>query len=217
MRPTPEVRGAISSKIQGHHRPIDASKLVNWITLPEKVDEIPPFHDSHLHRERADAQPPYRSMDYSTPLSGRCVRYLTLLEPSAQTGVRGLIGRQGARGLAMGPAAGGGFVAERLRGPPTRSMSAVIALAFVPSPMIRRWNRRGRMDRAAAELLAPRGRLPRTSARLHSNTSLTRASRVDGTSRPSIFAVLRLIVNSNLLGSWTGRSAGFAPRKMRST
>jgi hypothetical protein len=106
MRPTPEVRGAISSKIQGHHRPIAASKLVNWVTLPEKVDEIPPFHESHLPRERADALPPYRSMDYSTPLSGRCVSYLTLLEASAQPGDLGLIGRHGARGLAMGPVAG---------------------------------------------------------------------------------------------------------------
>jgi hypothetical protein len=57
MRPTPKAGGAISSKIQGHHRPIDASKLVNRVTLPEKVDEIPPFHDSHLPREHADAPP----------------------------------------------------------------------------------------------------------------------------------------------------------------
>jgi hypothetical protein len=70
MRPTPEAGGAISSKIQGHHRPIDASKLVNPVTLPEKVDEIPPFHNSHLPRDHADALPPYQSMDYSIALSG---------------------------------------------------------------------------------------------------------------------------------------------------
>ena len=38
----------------------DASKLVKRVTLPEEVDEIPPFHDSHLSRERADALPPTR-------------------------------------------------------------------------------------------------------------------------------------------------------------
>jgi hypothetical protein len=32
-----------------------------------------------------------------------------------------------------------------------------------------------------------------------------------GTLRPSALAVLRLITNSNLVGCWTGRSAGLAP------
>lgn len=32
---------------------------------------------------------------------------------------------------------------------------------------------------------------------------------------PSVFAVLRLITNSNLVGCMTGRSAGFAPLRMR--
>src|SRR5262245_59685432 len=51
----------------------------------------------------------------------------------------------------------------------------------------------------------------------HSITSSARASSVGGTSRPSAFAVLRLITNSNLVGCWTGRSPGFSPLRMRST
>src|SRR5262249_21319535 len=53
--------------------------------------------------------------------------------------------------------------------------------------------------------------------RLHSITSSARASTVAGTSRPSAFAVLRLITNSYLVGACTGRSAGFSPLRMRST
>src|SRR5207253_5816411 len=54
-------------------------------------------------------------------------------------------------------------------------------------------------------------------ASLHSITSSARASSVGGTSMPSAFAVLRLIASSNLVGCWTGSSAGFSPRRMRST
>ena len=36
-------------------------------------------------------------------------------------------------------------------------------------------------------------------------------------SRPSAFAVLRLITNSYFVGACTGRSAGFSPLRMRST
>src|SRR5262249_40412354 len=51
----------------------------------------------------------------------------------------------------------------------------------------------------------------------HSITSSARASRVVGTSSPSVFAVLRLITNSYLVGACTGSSAGFSPLRMRST
>ena len=51
----------------------------------------------------------------------------------------------------------------------------------------------------------------------HSITSSARASNDGGTSMPSALAVLRLITNSNLVGAWTGSSAGFAPLRMRST
>src|SRR5262249_53015787 len=54
------------------------------------------------------------------------------------------------------------------------------------------------------------------AAGVHSITSSARASSVGGTSRPSAFAVLRLIASSNLLGVWTGSSFGFAPLRMRS-
>jgi hypothetical protein len=51
----------------------------------------------------------------------------------------------------------------------------------------------------------------------YSITSSARASSVGGTSRPSAFAVLRLITSSNLVGACTGRSVGFSPLRMRST
>ena len=53
--------------------------------------------------------------------------------------------------------------------------------------------------------------------RRHSITSSARASSVGGMSKPSAFAVLRLITNSYLVGACTGRSAGFSPLRMRST
>jgi hypothetical protein len=49
--------------------------------------------------------------------------------------------------------------------------------------------------------------------------SITLSARIKidcGNTMPSAFAVLRLMVNRNLTGSWTGISLGFAPRKMRS-
>src|SRR5262249_55983231 len=51
----------------------------------------------------------------------------------------------------------------------------------------------------------------------HSITSSARASSVGGTSRPSAFAVVRLMTRSNFVGCSTGRSAGFAPRRILST
>src|SRR5262249_14294656 len=51
----------------------------------------------------------------------------------------------------------------------------------------------------------------------HSITSLAVICITIGTVRPSAFAALRLIVNSYLSGSCTGRSAGFVPFNTRST
>src|SRR5262249_12469883 len=51
----------------------------------------------------------------------------------------------------------------------------------------------------------------------HAIRSSARASSVDGTSSPSALAVLRLITSSYLVGACTGRSAGFSPRRIRST
>src|SRR5215472_7097258 len=50
----------------------------------------------------------------------------------------------------------------------------------------------------------------------HSITSSARCWRNQGTSRPSAFAVLRLIVSVSLTGPWTGRSLGFVPLRIRS-
>src|SRR5262249_1811622 len=51
----------------------------------------------------------------------------------------------------------------------------------------------------------------------HSITSSAPCGRNQGTSRPSAFAVLRLMTNSNLVGLSIGRSCGFAPFKILST
>src|SRR5262249_40024568 len=49
----------------------------------------------------------------------------------------------------------------------------------------------------------------------HSITSSAVAMSVGGTARPSIRAVWALITSSNLVDCTTGRSAGFAPLRMR--
>src|SRR5262249_29726305 len=51
----------------------------------------------------------------------------------------------------------------------------------------------------------------------HSITSSAGASSVGGISRPSNFAVCRLITSSNLVARTTGKSVGFAPLRMRPT
>ena len=51
----------------------------------------------------------------------------------------------------------------------------------------------------------------------HSITSSARASSVGGTSRPSTFAVCRLMTSSYLVGCCTGKSLVLVPRRMRST
>src|SRR6516164_4727595 len=53
-------------------------------------------------------------------------------------------------------------------------------------------------------------------AAFHSITSSARASNDCGTSSPRALAVIRLMTKSNLVGCSTGRSAGFAPRKILS-
>src|SRR5262245_47764049 len=65
--------------------------------------------------------------------------------------------------------------------------------------------RRERPSRRAAE------QCDEVAAHNHSITSSARASSLSGTSRPSAFAVVRLITGSNLLDWMTGRSAGFSP------
>src|SRR6516164_4245866 len=48
----------------------------------------------------------------------------------------------------------------------------------------------------------------------HSMTSSARARIAGGTVRPSALAVLRLTTSSNVVGCWTGRSAGLAPLRI---
>src|SRR5262249_14165407 len=67
----------------------------------------------------------------------------------------------------------------------------------------------------------PRDRRPTEQrdevAPLHSITSSARASSMGGISRPSAFAVFRLMTSSNLVGACTGKSATLSPFRMRST
>src|SRR4029078_3869850 len=52
---------------------------------------------------------------------------------------------------------------------------------------------------------------------VYSITSSARASSAGGTDRSRLFAVLRLIASSYLVGACTGKSAGFSPLRIRST
>ena len=56
-----------------------------------------------------------------------------------------------------------------------------------------------------------------TNVKHYSITSSAKASNLSGMVSPSVFAVPRFITSSNLVGCSTGRSAGFAPSKMRMT
>ena len=63
--------------------------------------------------------------------------------------------------------------------------------------------------------LIPRGQHRPAAKSLHSITSSAVASSDGGTVRPSIRAVWALMTSSNLLACTTGKSAGFAPLRMR--
>src|SRR5450759_4508426 len=57
----------------------------------------------------------------------------------------------------------------------------------------------------------------RSKMYLYSITLSACESSVGGIVRPSVFAVLRLMTNSNLVGSSTGRSTGLVPLRILST
>src|SRR5262249_14161946 len=79
---------------------------------------------------------------------------------------------------------------------------------FTPHIPLRPRRERPRRCRPAAEQrdeLAP----------LHSITSSASASSLSGIWRPSVLAVLRLMINSSFVACWTGKSAGFSPLRMR--
>src|SRR5262249_43358112 len=67
----------------------------------------------------------------------------------------------------------------------------------------REWPR-GRAANKRDELAAP-----------HSITSAASARSESGTVRPSVLAVLRLMISSAFVACWTGRSAGFSPLRTR--
>src|SRR5262249_30873391 len=85
------------------------------------------------------------------------------------------------------------------------------------------WRRRTHTQYPRWSLLRARRERPRCRAAeqhdelatLHSITSSASASSVGGISRPSAFAVFRLMTNSNLVACITGRSAGFSPLRTR--
>src|SRR5262249_49925862 len=83
---------------------------------------------------------------------------------------------------------------------------------FTGTPRLLRPRRERPRRRRAAEQRDERAAL---HLRGHSITSSAMASTPGGIVRPSAFAVLRLITSSNLVGCTTGRSAGFAPLRMR--
>jgi len=73
----------------------------------------------------------------------------------------------------------------------------------------------GEGDRRSLVCHSEAGRVGR--ARAYSMSWSARPSTDGGIVSPSSFAVLRLITSSNLVGCWTGRSAGFAPLRILST
>ena len=89
---------------------------------------------------------------------------------------------------------------------PRRSPAAVTAIPPTPDSIAA-----SRGDRSG-----PLSDKARCSKAAYSITSLALACSVSGTVRPSPLAVFLLITSTNLLGNWTGRSAGLAPLKMRS-
>src|SRR5262249_31060133 len=81
-------------------------------------------------------------------------------------------------------------------------------------------------DHRQRRLLRPRRQRPRRCraadesyerATFHSITSSARPMRGSGNVTPSVFAVFRLTTNSTFVDCTTGRSAGFAPLRMRPT
>ena len=68
---------------------------------------------------------------------------------------------------------------------------------------------------SSCRLWAISGLTQRSKKDRYSMTSSAAISKPGGTVKPSAFAVLRLTTVSNFVGVCTGRSAGFAPRRMR--
>src|SRR5262249_41325336 len=101
----------------------------------------------------------------------------------------------------------------------------LICRGSIPHPMqslctlrdhCRQWPRNTRYQADATPYLGRTSTgwiAPAYGWRTHSIPSSARASKVGGTVGPSILAVWALMTISNLVGCWTGRSAGLAPLK----
>jgi hypothetical protein len=93
-------------------------------------------------------------------------------------------------------------------GSPFIISSPLIALRKMPHPEVPR----GARLEGRTPFFHPYGILaqPVGVSRRYSITSAVRARIDGGTVRPSASAVLRLTTRSNVVGCWTGRSAGFS-------
>src|SRR6516165_6879322 len=105
--------------------------------------------------------------------------------------------------------------------------------AGLSKPLAKCGERQIRSGRAAAEVADYRHRLllcaqtvtrrnraghqQQQLAAVHSMTSSARPRIAGGIVSPSALAVFRLTTSSNLVGCWTGRSAGLAPESIRPT
>jgi len=114
------------------------------------------------------------------------------------------------------------FASGDMRGPhhftqerPRVSVSALQSIAAVKTPKNQLWRTfRSRSIFDFCKLSANSGLMHRNK-NPHSITPSAVTCSVSGTVRPSAFAVLRLITSSNLVGCITGKSAGFAPWRIR--
>src|SRR5215510_12246251 len=110
-----------------------------------------------------------------------------------------------------------------------RPLRCLIFRGSIPHPMqslctlrdhCRQWPRNTRYQADATPYLGRTSTgwiAPACGWRTHSITSSARASTLSGNARPSVLAVLTLIVSSYLIGCCTGNSATFAPLRIRST
>ena len=92
-----------------------------------------------------------------------------------------------------------GYLRRRFKGAPSTSLY----------PQLQTWSGVGAND-AMGHLT-----MRRSKQHAYSITSSARASTIRGTLRPRAFAVLRLMISSNLVGMCTGRSLGFSPLRIR--
>jgi hypothetical protein len=145
------------------------------------------------HRARLG---PHRALDTPGTL-GPPPTYLRILRPEGAP--RG----EGGRGAVISQSSVRGSRPEIAFGPAFKGFDrqATCAIALLS------------VRRSSARAPEPCDELPP----VHSITSSAMASRFGGMVRPSVLAVLRLMIRPNLVGNCTGRSPGFSPRRMRST